>query len=233
MRGIRHKALLSAHRITQALEQLIDTGNQHTRLAWQSALGHGREVVLAAGLDLRGQVGQRLQAVIHTDPSEQQRDGQQGDLRSGHGDEDFPRQGRAFVECLRHGNQYRIFRPARRDQCRHEAYLLAMHHVEGEPQAADDLRRHIEKVPVTADEPLALGGDFEVGLVDFVELENLERDVRHVELYEPVLGTHGLRQRARRIDEPPIVDEVREVQRREIGRHPVERQQQHQHDAKP
>ena len=93
MRGVRGKALLGADRITHTLEQFIDTGNQHTRLARQSALRHGGEVVLAAGLDLRGQVGQRLQAVIHADPSEQQRNGQQGDLRSGHGDAEFPASG--------------------------------------------------------------------------------------------------------------------------------------------
>ena len=104
---------------------------------------------------------------------------------------------------------------------------------EVEAQAADRAWRDVGKRGITADEALGFGGHLEVGFVDFVELKNLERHARQVELDEPMLGAHGLRQRARGIDEPTVVDEVREVQRREIRRHGVEHQQQHQHDAEP
>jgi len=116
MRSIRHKPLLRTHSIAQSFQQIVDTRHQYPGFAWQVTLRDWGEVVLAAGFDLGSDIGERLEAVVHYDSSEQQRDPQQSDLRRRHADENLTRQSRAFDESFRHRNHDRVAGYGRRDQ---------------------------------------------------------------------------------------------------------------------
>ncbi len=70
-------------------------------------------------------------------------------------------------------------------------------------------------------------------MIDFVELENLQADVRQVELNAAVFGSQRLRERAGRIDEPAVVDQIGEVQRGEVAGQGIQGKQDDQHQAQP
>jgi len=233
MRSICDEAFLRLHRVAQSFQQLVDPCGQYARLAWQSSLRYGRKVVLATRLDLRGQVGQRFEPVVDTDPHQQQRDAQQRDLRCGHADQNLARESGALLQGLRYRDEHPIVWMARCDQCRNDAHAVAMQSREAEPQTADVGGREIRQGGIPADQALVCRGHFEVGLVDLVELKDLQGYVRQVEFDIAVLGAHRIYEGAGRVDEPPVVHEVGEVEGRKIGGQAIEPQRQHQHDAEP
>ncbi len=241
MGGIGQESLLGMEGASKSGQKVVDPRHQHTSLAMQAAVRDRGKVVLIARFDFGGQIGQRLQSPGNTEPGQENGDAQQSDLGRGHAEQDFPRQCGALHEGLADFDCNGVFgcgagngsHLRRGKSCGDEPHALPIHRGVRHPDSPQRNGFGIGKCALTGEVAVACGAHSKVGLVDLIELEDLQGGARQIELDPPVLGAHRLGQGAGGVDQPTVVDDVGKIERGEVASDGVQCEQYDQYDPQP